>query len=381
MKLRLCSFGTSSLCKAKARLPIELFQLLFSKLNHEIEQTDQTIWHWKHGKVLVVDGTGFSMPDTPSNRRYFTIHNSKKSNIGFPVGRLLAVFSLSHAGIVKAIIAPWKGKGTGEVTLLNQIWNCFQPGNTLLGDALYSSYWVVAKALERNIHIVAELRSKSSWRLSKKKSDQIITIQRNSHCPIALSKEEFAVLATSIQVRIIRLVCAPRGFRPKVKYILTTHLSAQITAQDICDLYKQRWQAEINLRSLKTVLGMDVLRGLSHEMVKKEVLAHLLAYNLTRHTMAKAACLLKRLPTQLSFRCAMQTLSVMRFTIALTGHQESDDLLVLKALRSLIIGNRPDRYEPRAIKRRKKNFAFLNKPRQEMKKILCKKYKTKKVSS
>jgi hypothetical protein len=92
-----------SLCKAKARLPIELFQALFRSLNSEIEKNSQETWNWKHGRAFVVDGTGFSMPDTPSNRSYFNIHNAQRSDIGFPVGRLLAVFSLSHAGILKAL--------------------------------------------------------------------------------------------------------------------------------------------------------------------------------------------------------------------------------------------------------------------------------------
>jgi IS4 transposase len=380
MKKTLCSFGTSSLCKAKAKLPIELFQVLFRSLNSEIEKNSQETWNWKHGRAFVVDGTGFSMLDTPSNRSYFNIHNAQRSDIGFPVGRLLAVFSLSHAGILKAVVAPWKGKGTGELTLLNRVWDSFQPGDTLVGDALYSSYWIIAKASKLNIHFVGELRPRSIWKISKKKLDQVITIKKESHYPFALSEEEYDAFPPSIKVRIIKLVCAPKGFRPKVKYILTTHLDVKVSSEDICELYKQRWQVEINLRSLKTVMGMDILRGLSHEMVKKEVFAHLLAYNLTRLAMARAAKLLKRLPQELSFRCTMQVLNTARFAAATTGSKEPDALILLMMLASSPVGNRPDRYEPRVLKRRKKNFAYLDRSREEMRKILCKKYTCKKSS-
>lgn len=381
-KLKLCSFGTSSFCKAKARLSLNFLRIIALKLNAKIENSANEKWNWKHGRVVVVDGTGFSMPDTPDNLTFFPRHNSKKSNVGFPVGRLVAIFSLATGALIDAEIAPWKGKESGELTLLNRLWGCFKSGDTLLGDSLYSSYWVVAKALQSNLHVVAEFRESCGWRLSKKKHDQIITISNPSKKSPCLSDKEHNALPSQITVRVVRLICAPNGFRPKRKTIVTTHLNSKtVTAYDVCALYKQRWQVEINLRSIKTVLGMDVLRGKTQEMVKKEVWAHLIAYNLIRITMVNTASVLKKLPNEISFRATSQALCVIRFMVLLTGKSEGIDLFLITMLSSTKVGHRPDRYEPRALKRRKKNFAFLSQPRGKMRKKLCKKYKRKYASS
>ena len=378
----LCSFGTSSFCKAKARLPLDFFQILARKLGSNIEKVTKDSWIWKHGRVLVIDGTGFSMPETPNNLEFFQKHTSNKHNVGFPVGSLSAVFSLASGALIDAEISPSKGKGSGESSLLHGLWKSFHQGDTLLGDALYSSFWIVACALQRNLHVVTELKPRSEWRLSKRKNDQIITISKPRYKPVCLTDKEFKDLPKEITVRIVRIICAPNGFRPRQKLILTTHLNSnKVKADEIKDLYKRRWQVEINLRSIKTILGMDVLRGLSNEMVKKEVWVHLIAYNLTRLVMVLVASTAKKMPAQMSFRASAQALSVVRFILLLTGKQENVGTFLFEMVNSVEVGKHPDRYEPRAIKRRRKNFSFLNKPRKILRKRLCKKYKRKYASS
>ena len=109
-----------------------------------------------------------------------------------------------------------------------------------------------------------------------------------------MTDEDFASWPDFVTVRVVKLKCAPAGFRVKTKYILTTVLDPNlISKDDLFELYRKRWQAEINLRSIKTTLGMDVLRGLKPEMVMKEIWAHWLAYNMIRDAICKAAAIKK----------------------------------------------------------------------------------------
>lgn len=192
-----------------------------------------------------------------------------------------------------------------------------------------------------------------------------------------MTDEDFASWPDFVTVRVVKLKCAPAGFRVKTKYILTTVLDPNlISKDDLFELYRKRWQAEINLRSIKTTLGMDVLRGLKPEMVMKEIWAHWLAYNMIRDAICKAAAIKKVLPSCISFRGAQQILAHFRSACSM-GLKMTTELWVdiLKLIGTQTVGNRPDRFEPRAIKRRKKNFALLNRPRHLARKCLHKKWK------
>lgn len=354
-----CCLNTGSYSKAKARLPLELLTMLTQKM----AIADQLIEKW--GRVFVVDGTGFSMPDTKANRVDFPLRRSAKS--GFPLGRMAAIFSLASGSLVDLAVGPYQGKGTGELTLMQKFWSGLVKGDVLLGDALFSNFATLVRAAAKGVDVVAEMRSKSTWRLNKKQIDQIIEIEKPRKKPLYITAEEFASWPEKIKVRVVKLMCAPKGFRAKIKYIMTTRLDArEITPQDIMNLYKQRWQVEINLRSIKTTLGMDVLRGLTPDMVIKEIWVHMLAYNLIRKKIFDAAKVKKVPATALSFQATRQLMHIARVGASLASSAaEAINALIDELIMTQIVGKRPDRYEPRALKRRKKNFKLLSEPRQK----------------
>ena len=237
---------------------------------------------------------------------------------------------------------------------------CFNQGDTLLGDTLYASYPIVATALQKNIHVVAEIRPSRMKRLGKKITDKVVKLEKG-YKNSSLSKEEFEALPQVIYVRIIKLICGPAGFRTRTKWILTTHLDAKkIPAIDIAALYRQRWQAELHFRSIKTILKLDFINAQTPTMVEKQIWVHMIVYNLVRMRIAEAGLIGGKLPRHLSFRAAQQ------FIAELLGKDRpsDEDLVLLYAfILANPVGQRPDRSEPRAIKSRKKNYALLREPR------------------
>ena len=378
-----CSTGTGAYCTAKKRLPLELFKTLVRRLGQDLNQQAKEVW--AHGRVLVVDGSGFSMPDTKSNAKKFIRHGenthgkaNKKSGVAFPIGRIVALFSLATGAVVDMTVSTWKGKGTGEISLLYGIWSRLKAGDTLLGDSLFSAYYVVAKAVADRVYIVTELKKTSQWRINPKLDDQIIEIERprwrDQSCSISLPEHE--ALPEKIEVRVIKITCAPKGFRPKTKFILTTHTdSKKVPKADLADLYRKRWQVELNLRSIKTVLGMDVVRSTSEEMVIKEVWVHMLAYNLVRETMCAVAATKRCLTSEVSFRATQQIMSVWRLVNAVRGKRLHQSEMIEILMTQSLVGQRPDRYEPRAIKRRQKSYRLLIHSRDVAKTMLHKKSK------
>ena len=157
------------------------------------------------------------------------------------------------------------------------------------------------------------------------------------------------------------------GYRTRTIVVATTLLSdAQYDVEDVSELYRLRWDAEINLRSLKTMMNMDVLRCRTPEMVRKEIWAHLLAYNLIRTVIAQAAAKHGTHPRQISFTRAMRTLEAFRPTLAQASPSRLPMIYaqILAAIASHEIANRPHRLEPRQRKRRPKPYPLMTKPRQ-----------------
>jgi hypothetical protein len=380
---KVCSTGTGAYCTAKKRLPLELFKALVRRIGQDLNKQAKEVW--AHGRVLVVDGSGFSMPDTKSNASKFIRHGenthgkaNKKSGVAFPLGRIVALFYLATGAVVDMTVSTWKGKGTGEISLLYGIWSHLKAGDTLLGDSLFSAYYVVAKAVADRVHIVTELKKTSQWRINPKLDDQIIEIERSrwNKENSSVSLPEHEALPEKIEVRVIKITCAPKGFRPKTKFILTTHTdSKKVSKSELADLYRKRWQVELNLRSIKTVLGMDVVRSTSEEMVVKEVWVHMLAYNLVRETMCAVATTKRCLPSEVSFRATQQIMSTWRLVNAVRGKPLHRDEMIELLMSQSLVGQRPDRYEPRAIKRRPKSYKLLVHSREVAKTMLHKKSK------
>lgn len=360
--------NSGSYCKAKARLPLELFKRLTARFGACLDGPEDE----EFGRVFIVDGTGVSMSDTKKNRSKYQKHGGNDKGKGFPAARMLALFSLSTGGLIDFTLGPLQGKGTGELSLLNELWKNLRAGDTLLADALYSNFHVFAKALQLGVNVVCEFPAKKcAKRISRRKNIQIITVEKPRK-PATVTQEVYDAWPSEIQIRIIKIRCAPAGYRPKVKFIATTDEDS-ISEDRVIGIYRQRWQVEVNLRSIKETMGMDFLKSRSPEMFEKEVWTFALAYNLIRSHMLQTGAKTKKLPDHLSFKACMTILKLTRLA-GMFGLEPGEQIFDL-VLSSPAIGMRPNRYEPRAIKMRKKNFAFLSEERKAAKSKLHKKIK------
>ena len=143
--------------------------------------------------------------------------------------------------------------------------------------------------------------------------------------------------------------------------------AAVYAKNEIARLYHQRWLAELDIRAIKITMGMDILRCKTPEMVRREMWTCLLAYNLIRQTMLQSARESGQSPRGLSFTAAMQSIAASWLVLTMTDDSVAVRLIEaeLANLTGHVIGKRPGRVEPRAVKRRPKPHALLNKPRDE----------------
>jgi putative transposase len=325
-----------------------------------------------------VDGTGLSMPDTPANQKEYPQSEKIPAGIGFPLLRLVVIFCLSVGTVLDAAMARHAGKGTGEVSLFRAIDDVLGPGDVLLGDRIYSTFWDVARLRARGVDVVMRLHAgrREVWFRGRGHGTGNRRVWwTKPQRPSRMTEEEYATYPKEVRLRAARVDVRQRGFRTR-RYVLITTLTdaTAYPAADLAALYRRRWQAELNLRSLKAVLQMDVLRGKSPDIVRKEVWAHLLAYNVVRAVMAQAAAQVGVRPDQLSFTGALH--AVNAFLPKLQGARTEAEAArlwcrLLRLLGRRRVGDRPDRYEPRRIKRRPKNYGRLNEPRPQARKRMA----------
>lgn len=363
-----CSPNTGSYCTARSRLPEELLRLLARRIGQQLTTANDE-WNWKGRVVKLVDGTTVSMPDTPENQEAFPQSRAQKRGVGFPIARLVVVFSLAVGTALDMAIAPYRGKQTGENSLFRTLWDtALDGGDVVLGDRFFCSYYDVAMLAKRQVDIVFrkhQLRE-TDFRRGKRlgKGDHVITWKKPLQRPSWMEAETFATLPEQLILREVQVEIRQRGIRVRKLTIITTLLDAKkYSRDDLADLYHQRWNVELDLRSIKSTLKMDVLRTETPAMIRKEIWAHLLAYNLIRLKMAQAAACADCLVRQISFKGAVQTVRhfLAQGCCARTSLEKEATLLAAIAYHR--VGNRPDRYEPRAVKRRPKPHALLTEPR------------------
>jgi hypothetical protein len=365
-----CSTNTGAYCKARARLPEAVLAQLTRDTGAAARDRAAAGWLWKGRAVKVADGTCLSMPDTPANQEAYPQPPSQKPGCGFPLLRLVVVFSLAVGTVLDAALGRYQGKGTGEQTLFRSLWDGFAAGDVLLGDRNFCSYWVVAGARARGADVV--LRLNAAWAKDLRSCRRLGHGERQMRLkrpprPGWMSKEDYAGVAEELRVRCVEVRVRQKGFRTKSLVVATTLQDrGEVTAGDLAELYRCRWQAELDLRALKESLQMDVLRGLSPEVVRKEVWAHLLVYNVIRGLMARAAWAKGVRPDEVSFMGAVQ--ATRAFLPHLRAARDAAEALrlvgeLMRAIGEHRVGDRPDRCEPRATKRRPKNYPYLTVPR------------------
>lgn len=358
--LPLCSTHTGAYCRARQRLPLEMVCALARSTGRWISAHAPQCWRWRGYRVRLVDGTTVAMPDTSTNQAAYPQPRSQKPGLGFPLCRMVGVVCLGSGALLNAAMGPCRGKGGDEQSLLRSMLDTLEGGDLLLGDALYATYFLLCSLRERGIEAVFEqhgARQRSSdfrlgWRLGQR--DHLIVLHKPSIKPDWMTQSDYEQAPESVTVRELRT---------GGKILVTTLLCPKQTSKRALKaLYRSRWHIELDLRNIKTTLGMERLSCQSPAMAIKEIWVYVLAYNLIRLVMAQAALLADQLPRQLSFKHTLQLWIAWNHD-AHGIHREDELCSLFILIAQQRVSERPGRIEPRAVKRRPKPYSLLTKPR------------------
>lgn len=366
-----CSGNTGAYCRARAKLPEPVIQHLTLQAAKRCEETVPSSWLWHGRHVKLVDGTTVSMPDTEANQAEYPQHTAQEPGIGFPIMRMVVLFSLATGMLCDMALGPYQGKETGEPALFRELFGRLAAADIVLADRCYCSYFIIAMLKELGIDFVVRLYQNraADFRRGRRlgKGDHLVEWIRPARPPW-MDEETYARMPESIELREVLVQVDQPGFRTESFVVVTTLCDVEeCPAEEIAQLYRGRWLAELDIRTIKITLDMDVLRCKTPEMVRREVWTHLLAYNLIRRSILQSAQASGLSPRELSFTAAMQTIAAS-WLVAVLSDRSTLALLVETHLRNMAghrVGNRPDRIEPRAVKRRPKPHHLLTKPRAE----------------
>ena len=365
--------GTAAWCQARARLPWDILPRLRCAAAAQAEKAAQ-LWH--HLRVKVIDGTTSSLPDTPKNQRAYPQPGGQKPGCGFPVLKLVGVFSLATG----ALLDYAKGnKHQHELNLLQKLLDQFKAGDLVLGDRGFNSYTLLALLLRRGAHSLFRLHQRRPADLRKGKrlgkNDRLMVWRKPWlwQRPRYLSKAIWKRIPREVSVRVVRFTLAVPGFRAQSVTLVTTLLDAQAyPAEELARLYARRWRIELWFRDIKTSMGMEVLRCKSPKMAHKELEMFFFAYNLIRVLMAEAGALYEVPMERLSFKGTVDAMRQFSLAIAQARSRKKQRQLMADLLEIIAwdqVPERPGRREPRAVKRRPKPYQLLNRPRHQMKEL------------
>jgi hypothetical protein len=362
-----CSAQTTRYCEKRNNLPEEVVRTLMREAGKQVEDEAPSTWLWHGRKVRVVDGSTITMPDTPANQKAYPQMKSQQPGCGFPIARILVVFSLSTGTVLDAAIGKYKGKHTGENSMFRRLHGALEQGDIVLADRYFSGWFDIALLQQRGVDMVVRNHQgrRTDFRTGKRlgKDDHLIFVKRPQR-PNWMSPEQYTTLPEKIMLREVRIRVSQKGKRTRSLIVVTTLLdSEQYPPEEIASLYRQRWQAELHLRSLKTVMQMDHLRCKKPNRVRNEFFMHMTGYNLLRGVMAAAAIKSGRSPWEISFKGTLQTLNQFLPLLSATITAEYWCNVLLSAVATHIVGDRPDRFEPRRRKRRPKAYPLLRKHR------------------
>jgi hypothetical protein len=365
---------TGDYCRARRKLSDAALQELAVKTAAGAEQSAREEWKWKGRHAKLVDGFTVTLPDTPANQAAYPQPPTQKKGIGFPIIRACVILSLATACALELAYGPYSGKETGETALLRALLATFFPGDVLVADRFYCSFLMIALLLNQQVDVCARMHARRhvDFRRGRRlgKYDHLITWKRPTR-PAWMSEELYATLPEEIVLREIRFNVVVPGRRTQVLTIATTLTDAEkYTKEDIAELYGFRWNAELDLRSIKQGLGLDHLRCKSPAMIRREIWTGMLAYNLIRTTAAAAAALHHKQPRQISFTSTCQYVLASWMLLAagaipaseLTAHVRT----LLWQIAQCEVANRPGRVEPRVLKRRRHRYRLMRRPRAEL---------------
>ncbi|HYW79432.1 MAG TPA: IS4 family transposase [Thermoguttaceae bacterium] len=376
------SFSGAAYCKARMRVKLAVFHALLNRCVTELQQNTLDTGRWLGHRVFHVDGSSFSMSDTPSLQACFGQPGAQKPGCGFPSAHWLV---MTHAGtgmITKMLTAPLR---THDMSKTVELHPELKAGDLLVADRGFCSYAHLALLLQRGVHGLLRVhqrtivdftpgrphveprRGKSDHKKGQPRSrwikrlgatDQIVAWLKPTERPRWMSRDQFAALPDSIEVRELRYTIHEKGFRPTSITLVTTLLDAErYSLSSLAEQFRQRWEIETNFGHLKTTMKMDVLKCKTVEGVLRELQVFALIYNLVRQVMLEAADRQEVDVRRISFIDALRWLQSAR---------PGD------ALPKLVVNPyRPNRLEPRVRKRRPKGYPLMNKPRKQLKQELA----------
>jgi hypothetical protein len=365
--------GTSGWCQARTRLPWDILPRLRCAAAAHAEKTAQT---WRGLRVKIIDGTSTSLPDTAKNQRAYPQPGTQKPGCGFPLLKLVGVFSLASG----ALLDYAKGnQHQHELNLLQKLLDHFKAGDLALADRGFNSYTLLALLWLRRAHSLFRLhqRRPADFRKGKRlgKNDRLMLWRKPWlwQRPRYLSKAVWKCIPQELTVRVVRFTLAVPGFRAGSVTLVTTLLDAQAyPAEELARLYARRWRIELWFRDLKTSMGMEVLRCKSPGMAHKELEMFFIAYNLIRALMMEASTLYDVPLERLSFKGTVDSVRQFSVAIAQARSRKQQKHLIARLLEIIAgdqVPDRPGRREPRAVKRRLKPYQLLNRPRHLMKEL------------
>jgi len=344
MGQRPCSAETGAYCQARKRLPEQFFSNVARQSAAVLASQVAPQWLWKGRRVLIFDGASVSMPDTPDNQLAYPQPDTQKPGLGFPLARIAAVFSLACGAVLELGICRYAGKGQSESGLLRTMWSIFRPGDVLLGDRLMCAWAELVMLKRRGVDSVCHFTShrRADFRRGKRLGlgDHIVQWLKPTK-PRSIDRATYDALPEFLLIRECRVRVEQPGFRIQSLIVATTLLDINtFSKDDLAQLYRARWNAELDLRALKRTLQMDVLRCKTPELVRKEIWTHILAYNLIRTIMAQAAAKYGVQPRTISFKGAIQTLEAFHPVIAIQGNSTALRMNIYRQLLDAVATHR-----------------------------------------
>jgi len=367
--------STGAYCTARKNLAREEVEGVFTHTAKALGEMEGEAFEGR--RVIVVDGTGLTAADTGENQRKWPQQKLQKPGCGFPSLRVCACFSLKTGGALSYRVG---NKKSHELRLFRDQWDdLFEEGDINLADKMFSSYFDLAMLSRRGVDSV--VTQPAAKRKPIKTADAIKVLGDNDllvawEKPVwskkaAYPREEWETLPATLTLRQIKVTVEGKGFRAKSFYIITTLLDpVEYPAGELAELYLRRWEVELNFDDLKTTMGMDELRCKTPEMVEKELLMYFIAYNAARWMICKAADKAGADPMRVSFKGALQELRNWEGQLnhpKLT--QQDKRKLIAELYRGIALKTvppRPNRKEPRCLKRRPKPYQLLTEHRSTM---------------
>jgi len=361
-----CSPNAASYCNARARLPTGVLRALAKGTARQLQDGLPQAWKWNGRDAYIADGSHVAMPDTPQNQAAYPQVYNQKPGLGFPLARVAVLLSLATGACHDLAIAPYAGKGTGETTLLRQLYDSLRPGDVVVADALFDNYFLACELRQRGVELVARVAAERvGTRAVARGPDGDLILWQRPNKPHGMKGEQYRTYPKTLRMRQVSVDARDKDNRVEQFKVVTTILDESIAGGQIGELYERRWDGEVHIRSIKSTMKMDVLRCKTPEMVRKEIWAHVLAYNLLRTVMAVAAAENGIEPRQVSFKGAKQAVTAFAPKIEAARSEERAALIdaLLTAIAYHRVGDRPGRWEPRARKRRPKPGVRLMHPR------------------